>query len=221
MEIDIPSLVNSSYTIVSSVIGIFGFLYGGYRWIMKPINKITQLISDNNAMLGVNSEKLNKALQLIDNQIKPFMDSIQKEFSPNSGKTLKDQLIRIEDSIAMNDIRIRKFTMNCHLRGIYECDEFGRCLWVNDTLADMWGKDKSEMYGSGWLSCIATEERENVWERWQFAVKNGTPYEDIYTVKNARTGEVFKVKTSTNFYRKTSEKSIIFFGIVEKIESKS
>ncbi len=162
---------------------------------MKPIRRVHQLLNNNSLLLGVNSEKLNKALGTIDNTLIPFMNSIQKEFNVNSGKTLKDQLTRIEDNLMLNDARIKTFTMNFSEIGFYECDPAGRCVWVNRAMSEIWGREKQELLGAGWLSGILEDDREEVWDKWQYSIIHRTPYEADYTIINAESNERIKVRT--------------------------
>lgn len=195
---------------------ISGFLWGGYKWIMKPIKRINQVLHNNSVLLGTNSEKLNKALHTIETRVEPFMESIQKEFSTNSGKTIKDQLFRIENAQSLNEMRVKALSMNIDNLGIYECDTTGRCIWVNDTYAEIWGRDKQELMGAGWLLGLSEDERQEIWEKWQYSVNHGTPYEAEYTITNKKNGKKIPVKTSAICYKGADGKPAIYIGTIRE-----
>jgi PAS domain S-box-containing protein len=218
MEIDLKELINSAGGIAASGTAIIAFLYGGYTWIMKPIRKINQILSNNSLLLGVNSEKLNKTLNTIDSKVLPFMDSIQKEFNANSGKTLKDQLTRIEDIASLNEMRVKTFMMNFSGAGVYECDPDGRCVWVNNALAEMWGRERHDLLGAGWLTGISAEDREEIWDKWQYSITHQTPYEAEYNIVNHKTGKVIKAKTTAYCLRGYDNKVVSYLGTIEEVK---
>lgn len=218
MDLDLISLAEKGAAVAGALGTIGGFLWGGYKWIMKPIRRIMLMMQGNVVLLNTNSEKLNKALDKIENEITPFVNSIKREFSENSGKTLKDQLIRIENGLRINDMRVKAIAMNLVNDGIYECDGEGKCTWVNKALAELWGMDKEEMLGAGWLSAIKAEDREETWQVWQYAIKNNIPYEAEYIVMNKKTGEKIPVRTVAFALRDIKNNTVSLLGTVVRVK---
>lgn len=68
--------------------------------------------------------------------------------------------------------------------GIYITDLAGQCIWTNDYLNEIFGKDSRDMLGSGWLSGIHRKDRRHVHEEWVYSVKNGLNFSYEYTICN-------------------------------------
>ena len=51
--------------------------------------------------------KLEENTNILKNSVIPFMQSFQYEFTKNSGKSLKDQITRIEDNVKLAELRSR------------------------------------------------------------------------------------------------------------------
>lgn len=210
MDINIEELIKLFGTVMATATAAVTFFIGIHKFIVKPFKSL-------NSLLGINSEKLNKTLNLIDSKIVPFMESIEKEFAINSGKTIKDQLVRIEDNLMVNDMRVKALNMNNSAVGMYECDEKGACVWLNDVVAEIWGREKHDLLDSGWLTGISSEEREEVWEKWLYSVTHHIPYEDRYTVVNAKSGEEIKIETTALCLKGSSGKVLAYLGTVTRL----
>jgi PAS domain-containing protein len=87
------------------------------------------------------------------------------------------------------------------------------CTYASAALAELYGLPAEQFHGSGWLRAVAsTTERERVWASWQYAVKHGTPYEDIYTV--IAHGKPLRIRTYTRAVRDAAGVPLCYFGIV-------
>lgn len=196
--------------LIVSIVTIIMFIIAGWKLIISPIKKVNKLLTDN-------SVKLNKALDTIDNDLVPFMKSMTAEFSKNSGKSIKDQLTRIDENTKLSNMRIRLIATNVVSTGTFECDETGKTVWVNKALSDMFGLDKDEMLDNGWLTAVVDNERSEVWTEWIFSINNKIPYESEYNVYNKKSNTTFKVRVVAIANKTDTGKILGYFGTVVKI----
>lgn len=112
------------------------------------------------------------------------------------GDTISAALRR--GNVADAELRIRQATLEAFAGlGAYNCDASGRCTWVNDELAEMFGIDAADMLGFGWTAAIDQVDRMRVVEEWRQAVELGLPYSTRYRVINQRSGLAFECDTWT------------------------
>lgn len=106
-------------------------------------------------------------------------EDISKAFGAEAGKKLRGI---VSDLAHKADICELKHRINEeHLRvGVYVCDSFGRCEYVNPVLCDLFGMQSDAMKGYGWLAPVKDAHR--VHADWKFAVQYGTPYRATYVV---------------------------------------
>jgi PAS domain S-box-containing protein len=196
--------------IIIGLVTIIGFLWGGFIWVIRPIrNLITQT--------KTNGDHICRVVELLDNKVVPFMDSMTHEFSPNSGKSIKDQMNRIDDSIRLGELRSKMISNSLVSTGAYECRADGNCTWVNNALSEMYGLDKDQMLGQGWLSAVKFNERQTVWETWHNAIINDIPYESEYTVVNQKKRNEFRVRTVAVAHKNLDGDVLGYYGTVLSI----
>lgn len=196
--------------LITSLISIAGFLWGGWKFIIAPITNVKKLLTDN-------SVKLSKACDTIDNDLLPFMKSMTAEFSKNSGKSIKDQLTRIDENTKLSDLRIKMIATNLVSTGTFECDATGKTVWVNKALAEIFGLEREEMLDNGWLAAVHDNERADVWQDWVYSLTNKIPYESEYTVYNKKSNTVFKVRVVAIANKTDTGKILGYFGTVVKV----
>jgi len=121
-------------------------------------------------------------------------DAFHAQFGPEAAETLKQIVDDVQRSQTVTQLRQR--IAERHLRvGVYVCGPDGRCTWSNEWLAEAFGIDRDNMRGFGWLNAIDAEQRLEATERWKYAVRNGVPYVDEYTVVNGRIGKTWQAQT--------------------------
>lgn len=196
--------------ILVSFFTVIGFLYGGWRMIIKPLREGVKIVKEINLKTNENTKK-------IDEEILPTIVSIKKEFSTNSGKTIKDQLFRIEEKSYLADARIRLIATNLVSTGIFESDPTGECIWVNRALSDLFGLDRGEMLGNGWLSAIDDDDRKRVWDEWQYCIQHKIPYEDEYSVCNRKTNQCYSCRVISMTVKNSHDQIMGYFGTVTRL----
>jgi PAS domain S-box-containing protein len=206
-------LLSTALIVIQIIIGlvpIIGFLWGGFVYIIRPIRNL--IIQTKN-----NGEQLSKVVNLLNQKVVPFMDSLTHEFSPNSGKSIKDQLNRIDDSIRLGELRSKMISNSLVSTGAYECNVDGNCTWVNNALSEIYGLDKDQMLGQGWLSAVKFNERQTVWETWHNSILNDIPYESEYTVVNQKKRNEFRVRTVAVAHKNLDGDVLGYYGTVLSI----
>ena len=106
-------------TIIQSVLeslvalgAIVGFLWGGWKMLIQPLKKLIKT-----------QENFEKTLN---ETVLPLIKSLDKELSKNGGKSIKDQINRIDDAVALAELRSKMIASNLITTGAYECDAEGR-----------------------------------------------------------------------------------------------
>jgi PAS domain-containing protein len=126
-------------------------------------------------------------------QVNTKLDLLIKEFQPNSGTSIKDQLNRLENSHAMSEDQ-RRLLMNTSPHGIWTSDATGYMTWLNTTFINKVGAGPEELLGNNWINCIHPEDRKKVVEEWGSAVKDGRIFNLFYRLINLDTQAPINVK---------------------------
>lgn len=194
---EISQILEHSDKLITGVSALIGAVTGGITAV-KAKHKVTKDLLSK-------VETLQKGL-----------DAITTELSPNGGSSFRDKVTRIEESIDLLKARWR-LSLTSSSIGQYECDAEGQCTYANRALCEMFGLDESQMMGNGWLASIDHTDRARVWDDWVRDIAKDIPYEDRYTVVNARTGERIPVKTIAVAHRSRVGKILGFYGRIERV----
>jgi anti-anti-sigma factor len=79
--------------------------------------------------------------------------------------------------------------------GIWVADRRGTTTFVNDQIAQLWGRPAAELTGAGWTDQVHPDDREAAAAGWAAAVRHGTVWESTYRIV-AADGTVREVRTS-------------------------
>lgn len=113
------------------------------------------------------------------------LEALQRESQVNGGASMRDGLNEIRDTVLIVRARVDELT-NVGNLAIYSCDADGRCTWVSDALAEMFGLYKEDMIGLGWLRGIHQDDKARVHEEWLRSVKEGYPFDYDYRLVDGR-----------------------------------
>jgi len=204
------TLIYTYIEIIVGLIAIGGTLLGGWRLIINPIRRIISLQEDHIKKQTLIDDTLN-------NKVLPIINSLEKEFSKNGGKSIKDQINRIDDCVTLAELRSKMIASSLSTTGAYECDANGACTWSNKALCDMFGLTPEETLGNGWLSGVDESERIDVWKKWKESIELGVPYETEYTIFNHKTNNKVRVRTIAITHRSVSGKLLGYYGTVVQI----
>lgn len=126
------------------------------------------------------------------------IEKISKEFSPNGGSSIKDQLNAMQRDLKRNTdlteqvLHRQRWMLNHKDHAIFEADDDGKTTWVNATYLKLIGRDMNFVMGHGWKNIIAPEDRDRVVKNWERCIKDKTNAEDTYLVVDAE-GKKVKV----------------------------
>lgn len=165
---EMAAKVNEYALIIGGSCSIAGSLYGVWRFVIYPhiYVKIHNMFNDvyNVAMDAASIHAI-----------------IKKELSTNGGSSLKDAINRIELKLALQDGK-HKVTLSLLDVPIWESDENGNCLWVNRAYRRITGYDIDSVKDMGWVSIIASCDRERVSEEWESSVKDHRHFSLTYNI---------------------------------------
>lgn len=98
-----------------------------------------------------------------------LIESIEKEFKPNGGGSIRDSLNRIELRQIIADQRAAALDMDS-IKGVWETDAKGKCIRTNRTYQRLTGLSEDAALGYGWLNAVHRDDRERVSKEWESAV---------------------------------------------------
>jgi PAS domain S-box-containing protein len=139
------------------------------------------------------------------NIIKPFMNSskkkqndiylmvseIKKELMFNGGSSLKDVIWEVKDGVATltqrfeNMEQTQRVSLNLQGLAFWISDENGECIYASTNLCKLTGRAEHDILGNNWVAWIIPEDRQRVYEAWNFSVENHSPFDEHYTFKKA------------------------------------
>ncbi|TWF81343.1 anti-anti-sigma factor [Pseudonocardia hierapolitana] len=79
--------------------------------------------------------------------------------------------------------------------GIWVADRRGTTTFVNDQIAQLWGRPAADLLGAGWTDQLHPDDRADAAAGWAAAVRHGTVWESTYRIV-ATDGTVRDVRTS-------------------------
>ena len=99
-------------------------------------------------------------------KIKASIQTIKEEVVTNGGRSLKDAVIqlkgtcdRIEDRQKVINQR-SKASLHYQNEALFETDEDGKLIWINDKFYQVTGETLTNMEGYNWVTIIDEPERE-------------------------------------------------------------
>jgi PAS domain-containing protein len=130
-------------------------------------------------------KKLKPHLEILDKlaNLDKKIDSISKEFKPNSGNSVRDTLNLLAKDVKANTEITKRIenrqAFNADLSDIpmFETDSEGSCIAVNNAYVKLVQRPKTELLGGGWILAIVEETRDEVLKEWDVAVKTKRNFE--------------------------------------------
>ena len=200
---------------IVAAVTVVGFSIPLYKYIIKPIwckiiyNPITNHI-----------EKIDKmvvTMDMIHSDILPVIQSLNKEFSKNSGKSIMDRILRIDDNTRLAELRSKLIASNLVTTGMVEFDKTGQLVWANKAFLNMTGLDSESVKFNSWVISIEEDFRDKVWELWQNSIKFNIPFESEFNIKHQQTNITKEVKC-TIYPHKSVDGSILgYYGTITEV----
>lgn len=205
---------SSMIQITVGAVTISGTVFSAYKliktYVFVPITNHIKFVKEHFDKLEIVNTALNE-------RVFPIIDSLNREFSVNSGKSIKDQISRIDNSVRLAELRSKVVASSFTNIGMYESDPDGNYVWVNKALEDMFGLSADSFTGHGWLFGVLDDEREEVLEKWKNSVKGNIPYDTEFTAMNYRTKEKYRVKTVAYPNRSVDGSILGYYGQITRI----
>lgn len=138
-----------------------------------------------------------------------LLQDIRKEVRPNGGSSMRDELRNTS-----NDLRRIGATMRAHFDnnadGHFEADAQGRFGHINETLRRWCDRSRSDLFGLGWLSCVAEGDRDEVRDEWLAAVAEGRDFRKHFAMLDAN-GTEFTVNAQAGPVRDTVTGEVMLY----------
>lgn len=139
------------------------------------------------------------------NVVKPFLNkrsterkellhmvqSVHKELQFNCGTSIKDAIWDVKKQLINIDTKLNGLKEDQHLamnlQGIafWVSDENGECVYASTSLCKLLGRNETELLGNAWVGWLIPEDRERIYESWQFSVENKSAFDEYYTFKKS------------------------------------
>ena len=124
------------------------------------------------------------------------VDRIETEFRPNSGITMRDQVMALK-ALVWN-ITARQWALVDGLGDpMWESDGNGLCIRANRALQKLLLRSENELLGAGWENSIYPTDRAMVWRDWSDAIARKRSYEGIFRVRSGD-GTIYSVAAVAN-----------------------
>lgn len=149
---------------------------------------------------------------------------IVHELAPENGKSLKDIVINMKDTVkAVNHRQIltehrERAVLQESSFMMFEFDESGALKWANKQYCTFTGRAIEELTERGWENTITQEDRDRVIKEFSGAEKSDRDFESKYTIINAKTQTAHKVVCRATVIKDNSTSEAIgWIGIVKPI----
>lgn len=195
------SRIKIAFTQASKITNWFKLRINGPELLMKQVSAQTELFT--------------KRLDEQDSKLK----NIEKELTPNGGKSSNDLIRKIHELALVAELRTRHMVSKSNIP-IYECEPTnGMCINANQALCELFGMQEKDMLGNGWLAAIAgNNERQQCWSAFQTAIESNIPYTWEYPITNQKTHEKFTCRTEMSVLRDQHGYPVLYQGNVEVIK---
>lgn len=194
------------------LIAITGFI-AVLLLLRKQLKKLVVIINQRRLRIKKWFNTPHIVLDRLDKQDE-VLKQIKSQVFPNGGGSISDKLDQALQLARKADQRSIVLTERAQI-AVYECDSNGSCTFVNSILARIFGMERSEMLGNGWLKAIDSEDKTRVYNTFIEAIRNKIPYNSHYTVVNQKTGEKVKCFASAEVTRGLNGEIIFIHGTVE------
>lgn len=143
-------------------------------------------------------------------------DRVHDHFGEKAGDKIVEEFSRRSKDIILGEVR-QQFIESKLGIALYVCSPDGSCEYANEAIADLFGLERAQMLGNGWMRAVNRSERQKVMEFWEYAVQHKMPYDYEYGVVNQETMEKFKVSTRAFPVVSKDGSVLCYVGMVERL----
>lgn len=103
--------------------------------------------------------------------------------------------------------------------GVFHTDAEGHCFYVNEKWCEIAGLTLDEARGDGWTQAIHVKDREDVFEKWSLAAKEGTPFNAEYRLQN-KNGKVTWVLGQAQAEKTDTDEIVGYVGTITDLNDR-
>ena len=108
--------------------------------------------------------------------LKETTKNISEQFKNNGGKSLKDQMDKLEQT-SLTILQRQRWILDNRDEPIFETDEKGNFKWANDSLIRLTDRLFKDLENNNWINALCESTREEVNDSWQAAIDNKRNFE--------------------------------------------
>jgi PAS domain-containing protein len=180
--------------VIAALIGISVFIFG----LLKFLKGFYKSIKSAN-------KSVTEFLDLI-----PDLKKVASEFKPNGGKSLKDILNRLDNSLNHTEQKIRLIS-SCLGVAYFETDNKGQYTFVSKKWIEITDFNYDQAVGDGWLGIVHKEMRKEAREEWLSCMEQKREFHFNTTLSNNENKDISIVAWPIKNIDGSIEK---FFGIL-------
>lgn len=145
---------------------------------------VRDLLTNNDALRGrmTVNEQAQAGIQQELHAIRSQVAVIMATLAPPGKRSNRDILEDLEMKSVIAAARWKNF-VDRDATPRFECDNSGACTYANEALCQLYGMSLERMLGNGWTEAVAGDERRDVFEAWDNAVKAHLPYDHEHNVQ--------------------------------------
>lgn len=151
----------------------------------------------------------NKVLDKL-NSMNKSIQCIERELATNDGKSLKDAINRIENTVNFAHERQRALLESSNTC-TFETDNKGECVYANRAYLVMVQRPFSEIKGTGWVNILQEGNKLLVKHEWDKAVLEDRNFEMSYVIE---TPEGKEIKVYCKAHRLGKDKLMGYIGFI-------
>lgn len=166
------------------------FIFSPVRNFWSTFNSMTHRVSRL-------EQKVELASQITERleKLEEIYEEIRNEITPNSGKSMKDVIVRLDEKMShicdnSNYLTgqfkkmeaLQKSILNSSEVPTFETNERGACIFANKAYLDFVGRTFEEIKNFGWINIIYPDDRAKVKAEWDSAVNDGRNFELSFRV---------------------------------------
>jgi PAS domain-containing protein len=180
---------------IGALITLAGFVWAFLRWVWPAIRGTGSALSGL-LTVGMRSDELLESVAEAKTNAQ-LLRSIKHEVMPNGSGSLRDAVTRTEAKVNMLVAQQRARADSDDDAALLDCDEAGRVEWLSRALMIWTQRTSDELKGSGWISSIHPDEREDVAEEWFRCVRFQRQFDAAFQMIN-RAGDIFIVRMAAS-----------------------
>lgn len=200
------------------------------EFIFSPLKNVWNTFNSMHSRVTTLESKISMAHEVNSrlNKLEEIYTEIRNEMTPNSGKSMKDVITRLDEKIGhicdnSNYLTgqfkkmeaLQKSILNVSEIPTFETDAKGGCIFVNKAYLNFTGRSFEEVKNFGWINIIHPDDRTKVKNEWDSAIRDSRNFELSFRVV-CREKIVYSVFCESSPIH--GERAVGYIGHFENIE---